>query len=91
MNLPHWTTDKAAAVQAVAAVIQTLAAVVALFVAVGVPLWQRGSERKLQRDDRRARTSALVFILMPDVVLPFGWRIAPARNGTAIWNEKLKA
>jgi predicted AlkP superfamily pyrophosphatase or phosphodiesterase len=25
------------------------------------------------------------------VVLPFGWRIAPTREGTAIWNEKFEA
>ena len=25
------------------------------------------------------------------VVLPFGLRIAPARKGTAIWNEKFEA
>jgi hypothetical protein len=27
----------------------------------------------------------------PAVVLPFGWRIAPTREGTAIWNEKFEA
>ena len=25
------------------------------------------------------------------VVLPFGWRIVPAREGTAVWNEKFEA
>jgi hypothetical protein len=45
-----------------------VAAILALLVAVGVPLWQRGSERKLLKNDRRAQTSALVFILMPDLI-----------------------
>jgi hypothetical protein len=69
MELPNWTADQAAAVQAGAAVVQTIAAVVALFVAVGVPSWQSYLERKQKKADRETQARALVCMATPDLLV----------------------
>lgn len=68
MDLPAWNGDRAATVQALAAIMQAVLTIVALGIAIGVPWWQGYRERKRQAADRRERSVAVAIMLLPHVM-----------------------
>jgi hypothetical protein len=67
MDLPSWGADKAATVQALAAIGQGVLTVLALIAAIGVPWWQHRRGRVEDRKRHAAELAGLRLALHTEV------------------------